>query len=111
MTADPRPLLRDVRDAMHSSSSRSYLIIARSEENEVDQLGYGEPGSLTRFADAVQASPLFEVVYRTPDATIFTLAAGESGPTERGPIVRPPFGSIRERFASEPTNRPRRQLR
>jgi hypothetical protein len=104
VTADPGPLLQDVRDAMHSSSRRSYLIIARSEEDEVDQLGYGQPGSLARFADAVAASPRFEVVYRNPDATIFTLSSTGSGPSQSGHSVRPPAGAIRERFASEPTN-------
>jgi len=105
VTADPGPLLQDVRDAMHSSSRRSYLIIARSEEDEVDQLGYGQPGSLARFADAVAASPRFEVVYRNPDATIFTLSSSTgSGPSQSGHSVRPPAGAIRERFASEPTN-------
>jgi hypothetical protein len=89
---------------MHSSSRRSYLIIARSEEDEVDQLGYGQPGSLARFADAVAASPRFEVVYRNPDATIFTLSSTGSGPSQSGHSVRPPAGAIRERFASEPTN-------
>jgi hypothetical protein len=74
VTADRGPLLQDVRDSLHSSSRRSYLIIERSEEDEVDQLGYGRPGSLARFADAVAASPLFSVVYRNPDATIYSLA-------------------------------------
>jgi hypothetical protein len=74
VTADPGPLLQDVRDSLHSSRRRSYLIIERSEEDEVDQLGYGRPGSLARFADAVAASPLFSVVYRNPDATIYSLA-------------------------------------
>jgi hypothetical protein len=78
VTVDWRPLLKDVRDALHSSSRRSYLIIERSEEEEVDQLGYGRPGSLSRFSAAVAASPLFRVVYRNPDATIFTLAAAGS---------------------------------
>ena len=81
VTADPGPLLQDVRDAMNSSSRRSYLIIERSEEKEVDQLGYGRPGSLARFADVVAASPLFRVVYRNPDATIFTLARLGSVPS------------------------------
>jgi hypothetical protein len=80
-TADPWPLVQDVRDTMNASSRRSYLIIERSEENEVDQLGYGRPGSLTRFADAVAASPFFRVVYRNPDATIFTLAPPGSFPS------------------------------
>jgi O-antigen/teichoic acid export membrane protein len=78
VTVDWRPLLKDVRDTLHSSSRRSYLIIERSEEEEVDQLGYGRPGSLTRFADAVAASRLFRVVYRNADATIFTLAPAGS---------------------------------
>jgi O-antigen/teichoic acid export membrane protein len=80
VTTDPRPLLQDVRDALHSSTRRGYLIIERSEELQVDQLGYGRPGSLDRFAAAVAASPLFKVVYRNPDATIFTLAAAGSAP-------------------------------
>jgi hypothetical protein len=54
----------------------------------------------------VAASRLFKVVYRNPDATIFTLLS-----TGRSPTVRPPFGAMKERFASEPTNRTRRHLR
>jgi O-antigen/teichoic acid export membrane protein len=79
VTVDWRPLLQDVRDTLHSSSTRAYLIIERSEEEQVDQLGYGRPGSLTRFADAVAASPRFKVVYRNPDATIFTLTSTGTG--------------------------------
>lgn len=77
-SANPGPLLHDVRDALDSGGGRGYLIIERSEEWQVDQLGYGRPGSLTRFTDAVAASPLFTVVYRNPDATIFTLSAAGS---------------------------------
>jgi O-antigen/teichoic acid export membrane protein len=79
VTVNWRPLLRDVRDALHSAPRRSYLIIARSEEKEVDQLGYGRPGSLARFTNAVAASPLFRVVYRNADATIFTLTPAATG--------------------------------
>jgi hypothetical protein len=59
---------------MISSTKRAYLIIGRSEEYQVNQLGYGRQGSLTRVAEAVADSPYFRVVYRNPDATIFTLA-------------------------------------
>jgi O-antigen/teichoic acid export membrane protein len=69
------PLLEDVRDTMISSSPPAYLIIERSEKDEVDQLGYGTPGSLDRFELAVASSPRFRTVYRNPDATIFALAS------------------------------------
>jgi len=87
VTVDWRPLLKDVRDALHSSSRRSYLIIERSEEEEVDQLGYGRPGSLARFSAAVAASPLFRLVYQNPAATIFTLAAAGSAPSPPSEIA------------------------
>ena len=93
VTTDPGPLVRDVRDAMRSSSQRAYLIIERSEEMEADQLGYGRPGSLTRFADAVAASPFFSVVYRNPDATIFTLTPTA---TSQHPLVTAPSFIVRQ---------------
>jgi hypothetical protein len=106
VTADWRPLLQDVRDALHSTPRRSYLIIARSEEKEVDQLGFGRPGSLTRFADAVAASPRFKVVYRNPDATIFTLA-----PARTTSATRSPLGAKGAPFARAQENRTRRRQR
>jgi O-antigen/teichoic acid export membrane protein len=87
VTANQGPLLHDVRDALNASRGRAYLIIERSEENEVDQLGYGQPGSLARFADAVAASPLFTVVYRNPDATIFTLAPTGLDPSLQNSLI------------------------
>jgi O-antigen/teichoic acid export membrane protein len=101
---DWRPLLHDVRDAMNSTRKPSYLIIERSEEDEVDQLGYGRPGSLARFADAVAASPLFRVVYRNPDAAIFTLAPAGA---ERALQSLP--GSAGGRVALMPSNREERR--
>jgi O-antigen/teichoic acid export membrane protein len=74
VTHHPWAVLEDIREAMISSRKRSYLIIGRSEEYQVNQLGYGRPSSLTRLAEAVADSPFFKVVYRNPDATIFTLA-------------------------------------
>jgi O-antigen/teichoic acid export membrane protein len=74
VTHHPWRVLEDLREAMISSKKRAYLIIGRSEEYQVDQLGYGRPGSLTRVAQAVADSPYFRVAYRNPDATIFTLA-------------------------------------
>jgi O-antigen/teichoic acid export membrane protein len=75
------PLLVDIRNTMTTSKPRAYLIIGRSEEAEVDQLGYGRPGSLARVATAIRLSPMFTTVYTNPDASIFTVA-----PT---PIARP----------------------
>lgn len=94
VTNDPGPLLHDLRDAMHSSPERAYLIIARSEETEVDQLGYGRPGSLTRFADAVSGSPLFTVVYQNPDATIFTLTPPTAAARYRPGATATPFAHM-----------------
>jgi O-antigen/teichoic acid export membrane protein len=85
ITQNLAPLLRDVRASMSSTGPRSYLIIARSEEVEVDQLGYGRPGSLTRFADAVAHSPSFRIVYRNPAATIFALAPPDQTTTAERP--------------------------
>jgi O-antigen/teichoic acid export membrane protein len=75
------PLLADIRNTMSASTPRAYLIIGRSEEAEVDQLGYGTPGSLARVATAIRRSPMFTTVYTNPDASIFTIA-----PT---PIAKP----------------------
>jgi hypothetical protein len=82
VTADPfaslAPLLDDVRATMASSKPSAFLIIERSEKDEVDQLGYGTPGSLDRFEQAVASSPRFRTVYRNPDATIFALASADT---------------------------------
>jgi hypothetical protein len=74
VTRHPWSVLEDLREAMVSSRKRAYMIIGRSEEYQVNQLGYGRPGSLNRLVEAVEASPYFKVAYRNPDATIFTLA-------------------------------------
>lgn len=72
------PLLEDVEQTMRSSHPPAYLIVSRSERAQVDQLGYGRPGSLARFEAAANASPRFRVVFRNADATIFMLAPSET---------------------------------
>jgi hypothetical protein len=107
VTADQQPLLQDVRDAMHSSRLPAYLIIGRSEENQVDQLGYGQPGSLTRFAASVAASSLFKVVYQNPDAAIFTLAPiGEAPAAGQSLGARTLFSAGASNHATKPGRRP-----
>lgn len=92
-TRHPWAVLEDVRQAMVSSRKRAYLIIGRSEEYEVDQLGYGRPGSLNQFEEAVAASPYFKTVYRNPDATIFTLARRGSYPSFQQLLAQNPANS------------------
>jgi hypothetical protein len=89
-TLHPWSVLEDLREAMVSSPKRAYLIIGRSEEYQVDQLGYGRPGSLNRFAAAVAASPFFRIVYRNPDATIYTLAPLDAFPSFQQLIAENP---------------------
>ena len=73
---------------MNSSRRPAYLIVESSEKDEVDQLGYGIPGSLDRFELAVEKSPLFKTVYRNPDAAIFVLSSvGAAARSDATPTV------------------------
>jgi O-antigen/teichoic acid export membrane protein len=112
-SANYAPLVEDVRETMRSSHPPAYLIISRSEEAEVDQLGYGTPGSLARLEAAVAHSPAFRTIYRNPDASIFTLAApaGKPGRTRaaamQGLQVAAPTAGAATRHRSAPGTRKR----
>ena len=96
-TYHPWAVLEDLREAMISSPRRAYLIIGRSEEEQVDQLGYGQQGSLQHVAQAVAASPYFRMVYRNQDAMIFTLARPGSFPSFEQLLAENPAKHVRVR--------------
>ena len=56
----------------------SYLILTRSQYNEVEAYGELPKGGLSRVQHALLASPRFRVVYRNRDALVFSLAGGEA---------------------------------
>lgn len=66
-------------DTLHSWLSNSeyvngYVVITRSQKIGVEMANSLPPGSLTIIEDALTGSPLFEVVHRSRDATVFTLS-------------------------------------
>lgn len=72
-------LLADPEDTLHQwlSSPRfvdGYVVITRSQKLGVELDGSLPPGSLTDLEDALTESPLFTVVYASPDATVFALS-------------------------------------
>ncbi len=58
----------------------SYLIITESQKAEIDALGTMPAGSLDAIEATLLASPRFETVFHTDDATVFTLAQREVAP-------------------------------
>ncbi len=54
----------------------SYLIITESQKAETDALGIMPVGSLDAIEAALLASPRFETLFHTENATVFTLAGG-----------------------------------
>jgi hypothetical protein len=70
-----RDVERDVLETMrHRGRHGAYLVLTRSASVEVDDLGLGPRGSLTRFAGVVASSRDFRLVYENRDVKIFTLA-------------------------------------
>ncbi|MDX6664871.1 MAG: hypothetical protein QOG68_1077, partial [Solirubrobacteraceae bacterium] len=61
----------------------AFVILTRSQETEVDELGGMPPGSVTRIERALSDSPRFRIVLRNRDAVIFALARTRPGGTVR----------------------------
>ncbi len=53
----------------------AYVMITRSMRDEADATGLLPGGALADVEDALRASPRFEAIYDTPDATVFVLAS------------------------------------
>ncbi|HMJ75768.1 MAG TPA: hypothetical protein VK507_07335, partial [Iamia sp.] len=51
----------------------AYILITRSQRDEADATGLLPAGALVEVADALRASPRFEAIYDTEDATVFVL--------------------------------------
>jgi hypothetical protein len=74
-----RRILRDPVDVLAGWLSgpeyrAGYILLTRSQEREVDQLGVLPHGSVARLRRALEASPRFRVAYATPEAQVFVLA-------------------------------------
>lgn len=54
--------------------SAAFIIISRAQKIEVDSLGEIPRGTLEHIEQSLLQSPLFRVVYRNPDVTVFRLA-------------------------------------
>jgi hypothetical protein len=54
--------------------TESYVLITRSQKEQIDAIGPLPRGSLGRIEKALLASPKFEVVYHDKDASLFKLA-------------------------------------
>ncbi|MCH7584945.1 MAG: hypothetical protein IH941_07275 [Acidobacteria bacterium] len=57
----------------------SYLIITASQKAEIEALGIMPPGTLDAIEAALLASPRFEALFYTENASVFTLADAEEG--------------------------------
>ena len=76
----PERLLRDPVSTLQGWLSNSrytygYVIITRSQKIGVESEHSLPPGSLTQVEQLLEASPLFETVHQSPDASVFTLSA------------------------------------
>jgi hypothetical protein len=54
--------------------TEAYVLISRSQKEQIDAIGPLPRGSLGRIERALLASPKFEVVYHDKDASLFKLA-------------------------------------
>jgi len=61
----------------------AFVILTRSQEVEVDELGVMSPGSVTRIDRALSRSPRFRTVLRNRDAVIFALNRTLAGGAQR----------------------------
>lgn len=52
-------------------SHPGYVILTRSQQADSDQTGLFPPGAVNRMEENLDASPLFTVVYRNQDATVY----------------------------------------
>jgi len=71
---DRQKLARTVAERMgKAEAERAYLVIANSTIAQNDLFGPWEPGAQVRLEQTLTRSPLFRVVYKNPDTTIFQL--------------------------------------
>jgi hypothetical protein len=76
--ASRRKVLADPADVLAEWLSEpqyrgGYVLITRSMRDEADATGLLPHGALSDLEDALRASPHFEALHDTPDATVFTL--------------------------------------
>lgn len=70
-------LVEQVKSRMISPpGQRSYLVLSRSQDAELDLMGPFPPGTHNRLLAALQASPSFRKVYTNEDVTVFQLMEG-----------------------------------
>lgn len=72
-------LLASPVDTLHQWLSNSryvdgYVVVTRSQKLGIDMYGSLPPGALTEIEVELSNSPLFDVVYSSGDATVFTLS-------------------------------------
>ncbi|HSD84069.1 MAG TPA: hypothetical protein VLG46_09435, partial [Anaerolineae bacterium] len=77
VVADPVTVLKRWLD--NDKYAATYLILTRSQKNEVDELSPLPPGSIDKIEQALLKSPEFRIVYRNEDAVIFALARASGG--------------------------------
>jgi hypothetical protein len=68
--ADPVGMFGDMMSGRH----HAYLIITRSQIADVEMIGAMPQGSMARLEQTLMSSAEFTVIFRTPDAIVFTLA-------------------------------------
>ena len=71
--ADPVGMFADMMSGKH----HAYLIITRSQIADLEMIGAMPQGSVPRMEKTLMSSPEFVVIFRTPDAIVFTLAQPE----------------------------------
>ena len=65
---DPVSMFGDMMAGRH----HAYLIITRSQIADVVMIGALPPGSVERMSQQLADSPEFRVIFRNPDAVVFT---------------------------------------
>jgi hypothetical protein len=68
-TTDAAHTLADIIAA--DPSRPSYVILTRSQQADSDLTGLFPPGAFGRMEENLDSSPLFTVVYRNQDATVY----------------------------------------
>jgi hypothetical protein len=74
--ADPVDVLVDWMENPHYA--RSFLVISRAQQDEINALGEMPPGSLEAIRAKLKASGRFDIVFDDKDATVFSLSAPQS---------------------------------
>jgi hypothetical protein len=85
VTNDAAHTLADIITA--TPSHPGYIILTRSQRADTDMAGLFPPGAFGRIEESLGSSPLFTVVYRNQDATVYKYVppqASATGPGTRG---------------------------